>query len=151
MTIAVVFPRPAKGLIFVPRRQSGALGQVRDSLAKFRHVLATPLRQFGVTPKLGTSNHISHAQIPRSLKSASGVLNRFPSPRSAACIALTVVALGTLTRKGNAFSAATRTSRIRTASETDMPIAASVFAALFFTFSSTRMCTIVVAMSLEPR
>ena len=53
-------------------------------------------------------------------------------------MALTVMGLGIFTSKGSAFSAATRTSNMRTASETEMPIAASVFAALCFVFSSTR-------------
>ena len=35
---------------------------------------------------------------------------------------------------------------MRTASETEIPIAANVLAARFLTFSSTRMCTIVVAI-----
>jgi hypothetical protein len=38
-------------------------------------------------------------------------------------------AFGTLTSKGKAFSAATRVSRTRTASDTDNPMAANVLAA----------------------
>src|SRR5689334_19486342 len=48
-------------------------------------------------------------------------------PRSAARMALTVVAFGTFTSKGSAFSAATRTRSMRTASDTEIPIPASAF------------------------
>ena len=78
------------------------------------------------------------AQIPRCLKSAPAETRRFPLPRSAARIAFTVVAFGTFTSNGRAFSAATRTSSMRTASDREIPILASVFAALCFVFSSTR-------------
>ena len=83
-------------------------------------------------------------QISRSLRSASTDFTRLPSPRSNDWIALAVTALGTLTSKGIAFSAATRTSSIRTASETESPIAASDFAARSLVFWSIRVCTIVV-------
>src|SRR5664280_640346 len=84
--------------------------------------------------------------MSKSLNRARGDSKRFPSRRLAAWRAFAVVALGTLTSNGKALSAATRTSNMRTASDTDIPMAASVFAAFFFTFSSTRMWTIVVAM-----
>ncbi len=55
-------------------------------------------------------------QIPRSLNKAPAESRRFPSPRSAARMAFTVFALGTLTSNGKLFSAATRMSNMRTAS-----------------------------------
>src|ERR1700733_4181040 len=82
--------------------------------------------------------------MPNSSNNAFVERNRLPCFLSAACIALTVVVFGTRTSKGSAFSAATRTNIIRTASETDMPILASVADASSFTFSSTRTWTIVV-------
>src|SRR5271157_1142630 len=69
-------------------------------------------------------------------------------PRSPASMAAAVWRLGTRTSNGSAFSAAMRVSRRRTASETVRPIAASVLAAFAFTFSSTRMWTMLVA--IEP-
>ena len=81
---------------------------------------------------------VRNDQIPRSLKSAPAERDRFPLPLSGAPIAFTVLAFGIFTSKGRAFSAATRTSNMRTASDTEMPIAASVFAALCLVFSSTR-------------
>src|SRR5260370_11147892 len=73
-------------------------------------------------------------QIPKSLNSAPAEFRRFPVPRSAARIAFKVVALGTFTANGRAFSAATRTNSIRTASDTEIPIPARLFAALCFVF-----------------
>src|SRR5579863_7212525 len=61
-------------------------------------------------------------------------------------MAAIVARLGTRTSKGRAFSDAMRVSRIRTASETVSPIEASVFAAFAFTFSSTRMWTMLAAI-----
>src|SRR5271165_1765104 len=78
----------------------------------------------------------------RSLKSVPAERDRFPLPLSAARIALTVTALGILTSKGNAFSAATRTSNIRTAPDTETLIPASVFAAFCLVSSSTRTKTL---------
>ena len=85
-------------------------------------------------PLIGVRND----QIPNSLRSALAEPCRFPFARSAARIAFTVVAFGTRTSNGNAFSAATRTSSMRTASDTEIPIPAKVLAAFSLVFSSTR-------------
>src|SRR5271157_438347 len=71
-------------------------------------------------------------------------------PRSPASMAAAVWRLGTRTSNGSAFSAAMRVSRRRTASETVRPIAASALAAFAFTFSSTRMWTMLVAIERPP-
>ena len=61
-------------------------------------------------------------------------------------MAAAVAAFGILTSKGRAFSAATRVSRTRTASETERPIAARVFEARSSTRRSMRTWTIPVVV-----
>jgi len=90
-----------------------------------------------VSTKLPCENQLPH-QIPRTLNASDELRTLLPSFRSADRMALMVVALGTDTSNGNAFSAATLTSNMRTASETDSPIAFRASAADSFTFSSTR-------------
>lgn len=64
--------------------------------------------------------------------------NERSPPRRASSTAARVVALGTFTSKGSAFSAATRVRRTRTASEMESPMSARAFSAFAFTFSSSR-------------
>ncbi len=99
-------------------------------LPQLRHVLATLLRQFYIAAELGAADRSPQRSDPQfsSLKSAPADRDRLPVPLSAARIAFTVAAFGMRTSKGRAFSAATRTSNMRTASDTEMPIPASVFA-----------------------
>src|SRR3984893_11929078 len=80
----------------------------------------------------------------------SGTLsNAAPAPRSSSAIAARVSAFGTLISKGNVFSAATRTSRSRIASETDRPISARALAAFSLTCPSMRART-TVSEAIEP-
>src|ERR1035441_2567485 len=81
---------------------------------------------------------------------AATLVALWTSPRSPASIAAMVWRLGTRTSNGRAFSAATRVSNMRTASDTVNPIAANVFAAFAFTFSSTRIWTMLVAIKTHP-
>lgn len=69
---------------------------------------------------------------------------RAPRPSSSSRIAAAVSAFGARTSNGSARSVATRTSSIRTASDTDSPMSASVAAAWALIVSSTRTWTIVV-------
>jgi hypothetical protein len=57
--------------------------------------------------------------MPRSASNAFEDRNRLSCFISADCMALTVVAFGTRTSKGSAFSSAIRINMMRTASETD--------------------------------
>src|SRR5690606_28053247 len=58
-------------------------------------------------------------------------------------IASRVLALGTFSSSGKAWSLTTRLSRMRTASDTDSPMAASASVACVLVSSSTRTCSIV--------
>src|SRR5580692_5929724 len=137
VAVSKVFPVAAKRLVFVSWRAVGFPRQQQDHLAQLRRVLAALPGELYVAAEPGRAHHIPHQiQIPRSLNSSPADVKRLPFPLSAARSALTVVALGIFTSNGSAFSAATRTSSMRTASDTEIPIPANAFVALCLVFSS---------------
>src|SRR5207342_2555951 len=123
------------------RRQGFALGQHLHEDGQLGHVLASFFRQFGVTLELSAIAGRPH-QIPSLPNiSATSLARVMPSSRSLSRNAASVLALGTRTLSGRAFSAATRTSIRRMASDTDRPISASTAVAFSFTCPSIRALT----------
>ena len=57
-------------MVFVAGRKGAAFRQQQDDPAQLGQILAAPLSQLNVTPKLRTTNQVPGGQIPRSLNSA---------------------------------------------------------------------------------
>ena len=115
-------------------RFPGGLGEVVTALLQFR----LPLDGGSSQESCYFADRGPQRLDLQVLENAMADGERLPLPLSAARIAFTVMALGTLTSNGSAFSAATRTGNMRTAPDSAMPIPARVFAALCLVFSSTR-------------